>query len=341
MRIDILPVQGSPRGIIPSDINGNGVGGSELFIMNLMKNLATMGYVINFYNDPKQRDKYDGVQYLNNNEFNPNDDRDILITFRGPDYRTKNAKRKKHIAISTDQFTVGDYNNWYNDVDDFIGISEFHKKDHLQRYGAIAEKMRYVDISCNLEEYKDDVEKKEYQCIFCSVPDRGLNQLRDMWDELKNKIPQLKLFITSSYGLWNGGSFEGNEHYKEKWNGLPDVTFFGRINRQELIKLQKQSDALVYPCGYDENFCLASMETQIAGAYNITSDKGALSTTNFTGSKVPYNSAFRQNFIEEIIRYFNLPSDIRKQIQKDTAYKAAKRFGWETVKKEWEEILNV
>jgi len=345
MRIDILPVSGSPRNIIPDDIYNRGVGGSELFCMALWKLLAQNGYDIYYYNDPHRVGNYDGVHYLPNYAFDPNIENRVLISFRGYDPRIAQSKRIKHIGISTDQFTNLEYpydKFWYPSVDKMIGISEFHKQDHLTRYGECANKMQVIDIGSDPKEYNAEIEKIPYQCIYCSVPDRGLQYLAEYWDVLKEKIPELKLILSSDYRLW-GVSYPANEKYREMFKNKRDVEFLGKIDRVELIKYQLQSEVQLYPCDYQENFCIANSECQMAGCFTITSNQGALCTTNMTLGRingVPTDNDFAHKFISRTVEYFNLSFEQRKDIGNDIKMQAHNRFSWNRILPKWLEILN-
>src|SRR3989304_4777680 len=102
-RIDILTVTGSPRGVNPSEVQWPGVGGAELTLINLAKMFADHGWQVNVYNDSRVLSSFDGVNYSRVDAFNPQDDRDVLMTFRGPNVLAHNARYKKQIGLSTDQ----------------------------------------------------------------------------------------------------------------------------------------------------------------------------------------------------------------------------------------------
>lgn len=247
MKIDLITVMGSPKGVVPSEINSPGVGGAELALMKLSEELGKRGHDVSIYNNPRQRGRHSNVSYLHDYEFDPSMSRDILITFRGPNEISARSNKKKHIGFSTDQFTVGNYVDWYKECDEIIVISKFHKMDHLARYGDIAKKSKILDLGIDKIEYSVDIEKIPYSCIFCSVPDRGLSLLLDMWPQLKATIPQLTLTVTSDYTLW-GGSDPFNLQYRLRASSMDGIKFLGKIPRDELIKVQLQSEAQLYPC---------------------------------------------------------------------------------------------
>ena len=341
MKIDILCVEGSPRNITPDDLYGVGIGGAEKSLVELSQKWGELGHFCDVYNDPVGKSNWGNVHYKPFNSFNPNDERDILITFRGPQNIANGAKYKKHIGFSTDQYTVNSYLSWYNTVDKMVLISEFHKQDHLRRYGSIVnDKGVVIDLGCNIDEYKP-IPKNNDQCIFCSVPDRGLDRLYDLWPRILSQVPDAKLIITSSYGLWNRGSDEGNYHHRLKWINVPNVKFVSRVPRSELVKLQLQSDVQLYPCTYDENFCIANAECQVAGLYCVTSNQGALETTNMTDGKIDRrDDNFDNTFVERAVTFLKKSTPEKTEIQQEIRKKAIERFDWNNIINQWSEVID-
>jgi glycosyltransferase involved in cell wall biosynthesis len=343
-KIDVITVDGSPKGVTPLAIENPGVGGSELMLMSWAKKMAERGHKIRIYNNPKQIGNIEGVDYLPDSDFLPDEKRDYLISFRGVIPVGFNAYGKK-IGWSTDQYTHGNYaTEWYPRIDKMIGISEFHKNDHIKRYGKIAEKMQVIDIGVFSEDYtKYKIEEKlEYQCIYSSVPDRGLSNLRQIWDELKAKIPQIKLWITGSFGLWNGGISEMDMQHRLQWVGVKDVEYFGRVNRSRLTELQSKAECCLSPNGYPENFGIALAENQVAGNLLVSSDYGALETTNRTGIKIHVqDNMFRELFIDNVYQYFQKDLAHRREINRKIQEKAINEFDWNIIIDKWEkEVFN-
>jgi len=336
--IDILTVDGSPRGVTPKELNTYGVGGAEKYLIQLTRELNKVGYKIRIYNDPRKPGIYDGVEYLPLSNFVKTDDRDILISFRGMIGESLGANRKLHIGISTDQYTTGDYKDWYANVNKMVGISKYHRDDHIHRYGI--DSLIPMDIGIDLEEYNKNFEKIPYQVIFCSVPDRGLRFLADYWDELIFKIPELNLVITGSKGLWTKGALDETGEYRLLFAGKKNVKYLGRVDRNVLTELQLQSESQIYPCNYPELFCISCAECQVAGAYPITSNVGALETTNRFGCRIEWGRDFRINFINAIQEFFTYSFNERCEVNKEVQKLARKEFGWEKIIKQWEKILN-
>lgn len=335
--IDILTISGSPVGVTPLEIEDKGVGGAELSLLRLADGLASRGHRVRVFNDPRQPYDTSGLSFYPRDSFVQGEGRDVLISFRGPHPKALGSNCGKHIGFSCDQFTEGDYNVWYAIVDKMVLISPFHQADHAKRYNKFdPAKVVITDLGVTEWEYAEDIEKVEKQVIFCSVPDRGLDRVAEIWPAIKAQVPDASLVITSDYRLW-GSPDPMNVQFKLKFVGQPGVKFLGKVSRSELVKLQKQSEVHLYPCTYDELFNISTAETQAAGALALTTKQGAVGTTNFTG-KLLFNN---EDFIRETVKFLQLPRVERERIQRGIKATALKRFNWNTILDFWEKnIIN-
>lgn len=337
MNIDILCASGSPIGVTPLEINDRGMGGAELALMRIVDGLSQRGHRIRVYNSPRVPYHTENLTFFSVNSYQPGEKRDVLITFRGHmKDQLAGSVYGKHIGFSCDQFTTSNYTEWYNSVSKMVLISEFHKNDHIKRYGSIVnDKAIITDLGVLNREYNQPLNKISNQFIFCSVPDRGLTEVYTIWPKIIERIPDAKLVITSDYRLW-GVTDPNNLQHKLRFHGMPNVEFLGKIPRNELIERQLESEIHLYPCTYDENFCISVAETQSAGCLALTSARGALYTTNFTGKILTSHD----EFIHESVNFLQKPIDERKDIQINIQQKALNRFDWNKILDKWEtEIL--
>lgn len=344
MKIDILTLQGSLTGVIPFDIESPGVGGSELMVLQWARHMALRGYDISIYNDARIPGTYDGVHFKNYQEFKNEEERDVLISFRTPQpEETIPAKARIRLGWSTDQFDAAYQKQWYALVDGIVGISEYQKQDHMKRCGLsdAENKMKIIEIGSEASEYPW-VTKKPYQFIYNSIPGRGLQYLAELWPAIRILLPEATLIITSDYRLWTQGQFAGNEDFRELFKNMPGVRFLGSIPRSELVRHELESEIHLYPCVYEELFCISSAEAQMAGCYEITSSIAALETTNFTGYKsryTPGTPAFALDAMSELRRFYSLSEVERNQIHLSIRDKAHTRFDWNRICDEWEKYL--
>lgn len=342
LKIDVLANDGSPIGVTEQSIHGLdgrlGVGGAELAILTLCRGWHDAGHDVTFYNNPQV---HHGSVFRQKpiSLFHPKEQRDILIIFRSPNTRIRNAEGKK-IWFSTDQYTVGNFKDFATEVDEIVTISPFHAKYFRDVYGI--NRTTTIDLPVRLWEYQGFdglVEKKKNSLIFCSVPDRGLQVLAGVYDKIVSHIPDVSLTITSDYRLWGNPSPLNGNHVKQ-FHNKPGVRFLGAVSRDTLVLEQLRADIQAYPCTYDELFCYAVAECQVAGAYPITSSTGALNTTNL-GTIVDgdiYSKEWKDEFVETIVKQLGnrkFLNENRQSVQR----RAIERFSLEKILKQWDKVF--
>lgn len=338
LTIDVYCNDGSPLGICPNDIYGRGVGGAELALMSWASTMAKRGHRIRIYNNPPQPGVYEGAEYLPQSDFVFRNDRDVMVCYRSPNRYTRIARAAVKLFWSTDQQTVGDFSrDAFPYVDRTVCISPFHVDYHIKRYQVAEDMIGYFDLGVRVEEYDQPIEKVPGRCIFCSVPERGLEVLRLMWPRIKERVPNASLVITSDYTLW-GSPNPLNQEHRLNWLHHQDVDFMGKIPREQLVKEQLKAVCQPYPCTYEELFCISAAECLVAGVMPYTTALGALPTTNQLGFVFWGNvldGEWQQNFIERVCILLNsttFKSEATRQLAKE-------RFDWNTICGQWEHLI--
>lgn len=339
LRIDFLCTDGSPLKVTLKSVYGDdgrvGVGGAELALLTVGEELCKRGHEVHIYNNPAS----DGLPILHHpvHEFNPQEERDVLIIFRSPNPRGVIAKARKRIWWSCDQYTIGDFKSFAPLVDDIVCISPFHKEYFRTRYGIT--NVKVIDIPVRAQDYDNqEITRIPNRLIFASVPDRGLRLLLPAWNLIKQQIKDASLVITSDYRLW--GVDERNQQHRVMWNGEKDVHFVGAIPRRQFVQEQLRADILSYPNTYDELFCIAVAEAQYAGAYPVTSSVGALQTTNM-GCKIensPNDRHFISIFSDKIIELLK-NRDVLEVERARVMEKARERFHPDKIINTWEKLF--
>ena len=334
--IDVYCNDGSPLGIIPPDIYGRGVGGAELSLMTWAEVMVQRGHSVTIYNNPRDVGDYDGVSYRPQSDFQPRNHRDVYIAFRSPNHWTRMVSAEVRLFWSTDQYTVGNFaTDIFPLVDRVVCISPYHVAYHKEHYGIEDGKIGYFDLGVRQQDYAQEVEKIPGRAIFCSVPERGLNLLRALWPRIKDRVPHASLVITSDYTLW-GSPNPLNHQHRLDWMHIPDIKFLGKVGRLELARLQLEAEIMPYPNTYQELFCISAAECQFANAYPITSDLGALPTTNQWGTVLKGNmmeSDWQNAFVNEVVSVLSCDK------WKDMNYFSSKRFDWNRICGQWEHLI--
>lgn len=337
MKIDVLCNDGSPLQVTEKTIYGEdgrmGVGGAELALLTLCRAWQFYGNDVTLYNDPKEG----GVSSFEQKtiaEFRPDDDRDVLIIFRSPNHLSYNAKGLK-VWFSCDQYTISDFKSFASTVHKIVTISPRHSKYFRDMYGI--ENAVHIDLPVRTWEYKEPVQKIPNRCIFTSMPERGLMNLHAIWPLIVRDVPDASLLITSDRRLWNDWA-DGSDTrtHRLAFGHHPNIIYRGAVKRNELIQIQMEADLHVYPCVYDELFCIAVAESQVAGAYPITSDYGSLSTTNM-GRVIhgnPNDPTWVDAFVKNVVE--TLTDGGLKKKQEWIREVAMKRFSIENILSQWD-----
>lgn len=342
MKIDVLCNDGSPLGVTCKDIwglgkRGVGIGGSELALLTMCEAWTEAGHKVTLYNDPVEKNQ-SPFEQRRISAFIPSGKRDILINFRSPNPLSFNARGKK-IWWSCDQYSVGNYAEYATKVDRIVCISPYHQWYFEMTYGITG--TTYIDIPVRIQDFFNiqDANIHNNQLIFNSVPDRGLQYLFDIYPKLIRELPSISLVITSDYRLW-GVPSAGNQQYISKFYGMKNVRFVGAVSRGEYLRHLLESDAQAYPCSYDELFCISCAEAQVAGAYPITPDIAALSTTNM-GKLVPGRPTdpfWMGQYADAVLEFLTSPK--KEELRDRTMQRAVNRFSLITILEKWERVFN-
>lgn len=343
MKIDVLCRDGSPLGIVEPDVNGEimgriGIGGAELALMTMCAAWKFNGHDVTLYNNPRIPDISSFAQ-ANIGQFDPSAERDVLIIFRSPNPSAVGAKGLK-VWWSCDPCTIDDYGAFSKQVDKIVTISPHHSNYFLTHYGI--DTSVSIDLPVRTWEYKKELPKHPKQCMFTSIPDRGVMELQAAWAQIIQQVPDASLVITSDWRLWSEWAREDQiRPYRLSYAHLPNVTYLGAVRRPELVKLQLESELLTYPCVYEEMFCIAAAEAQVAGALPITSEYGALGTTNM-GIRLygnPRDPNWIELFVKNVVEQLQAPEKLKEQ-QARLREMAMKRFSIETVLDKWYGVFN-
>jgi glycosyltransferase involved in cell wall biosynthesis len=340
-KIHILCRDGSPLGVTEKTMRGEdgrlGVGGAELALLTMAGAWQYYGNDVTLYNDPKEIGA-SSFRQLPLADFHPHDERDILIIFRSPNHLVQHAKGKK-IWWSCDSYTIDDFSQFRGMVEKVVCISPHHAKYFKEMYG-ITDGIP-IDLPVRTWEYRDaSIPKIPKRCIFTSIPDRGVMELHAAWPRIHAQVPEASLVITSDWRLWADWCTEEQiRHYKLSYARHPNVVYKGAIRRNELVHIQQEAEVHLYPSVFDEMFCISVAESQVAGAFPISTDKGALATTNM-GSVIHGNAQdphWQDVFVRKAVELLTDPKLPQKQewIQEVSR----KRFSIENILNQWEEKI--
>ena len=158
-------------------------------------------------------------------------------------------------------------------------LSEFQR----HRLAAATGGARLVSLDCapiataDYAATSPQTEKTERLLLYCSVPDRGLYYLKDLFPRIRRRVPDARLVITSDFTLW--GAEPAKATFLRFFEDSEGVDYLGHVSRAELVAWQRRARVMAYPCQFEEGFCLAAAECMAAGAVPVTTGRYALVQT--------------------------------------------------------------
>lgn len=348
----------TPEGVYGGMIDDKGVGGVETTYLELPVEMTKLGHNVFVFckcNDEHVYEHTYFIPYEKIEEYkhlNP----DIIITSRWFEPLYMFPEAKKIIWAQDAHFSDPVYPDAYDIMDKLVCSSLWHRHYIAERFGERIpkEKIQIIPLSIRKELYTnaDLVEKNPYQVIYSSNPDRGLYILKDMWEELTKRIPEIQLVIT--YG-WEGletwssdkvwlDKIKSDKKVIEEWaEKAGNIRITGRLKKSDLAREQMGSSLCLYPNNFWESFCLTALEMQASGTPMITTDLGALSTTlenksNILLNKYQYSSEYMNIFIKNT--EFLLKNQLELKKLKEGCLNHIKGIPtWKDVAKTWEEMF--
>jgi FkbM family methyltransferase len=172
-----------------------------------------------------------------------------------------------------------------NKLKQIICLTPWHKRYFLQTFPHFQTRTDFCNYGINHSLFKPG-EKIKNSFIYSSFPNRGLLVLLNMWDRIKNIIPNATLHIYSDvHGKW------ANDNYPEEMNEIRNIlwdkygvekyynrgiVYHGWCSKEKLAQGWSQAEYWLYPCKFAETFCLTALEAATTKTLAITNDLGAL-----------------------------------------------------------------
>lgn len=325
---------------VDSDWEGKGVGGAEYALIHLTRMLVKLGLDVWVYNDCPVQGVFNGVNYAHRSTFEYSDYCDVFVLFREPIRNLEFVNSPIKIFWSCDQQTSGKWEETvYPFIDKIVAISDHHKQ-HLRKWrDANSEFVEVIDLGIDLDSYLNPIPKIEGKMIFCSVPHRGLAALKSIYPKIKQRFPKASLVITSDYTLW-GVKDPDNAQYKNLGE-MPDVIFLGKISRSELVRHQLESEIMIYPCNYEELFCVAAAECIAAGAVPVSVPIGALKTTIADSGVLIRDGMgnFEDAFVDAVVDLLT-NTTLRSKLMVEGRTRMFTKYNWKVIAEKWLELFD-
>lgn len=325
-----------------TSVTTGGIGGSETAVIELGKRMAAEGWsvtVYNWCNAPAEGVVIDGVTYKNYWQIDRRDTFDVLCLWRVPGFLDADWNARKVIVDMHDTSSAEEWTPERIAKVDHIFVKSMY---HRSLYPSVPEeKFVVVGNGIDLTRFEETVERDKNRFVYTSTQNRGLEQLLEMWPQIKERLPKAELHLF--YGWDTFYKSHRNEPVMMEWMRhmqqmmeQPGIVNHGRVGQGELAQFLLSSNLWLYPTQFPEIHCITALEMQAAGVYPITSGYAALEETQQGGVKLPgdpKNKDWQNTFINAVVEAYNTSVD------RDKGKAWAKKNSWDNVSKIWSNTL--
>jgi hypothetical protein len=321
-----------------SDILTKGVGGSETYIIEIARWIqATNRYNCVVFCNCEKSEVFEGVQYLHlsaYSEYIHNNRVDTAIISRFSEYipLTINGHVDKIYLVLHDLEPSGLLIPMNYKIKKILCLTHWHQIYFENIFPMLKDKTDYFYYGVDTSRFKPG-NKIKNSFIYSSFPNRGLLPLLQMWPKIKNKIPDATLNVYSDInGKWvNDVSKEHMEEIRRILeNGIDGVTVHGWVSKDSLAAAWSKADVWLYPCIFQETFCLTALEAAASKTLAIGTPLAALNETIGNRGLLipgnPFDSEWQDNTVSIIIDILADNNKKQELIQKN--YEWATNMTW-------------
>jgi FkbM family methyltransferase len=321
-----------------SDILSSGVGGSETYIIELSRWIQDTGIFDCFvFCNCSQPELFNGVRYLSLDDY-------PSFIFSHTIHSIIISRYTKYIPLSIESNPQRIYLVLHDTtpIDNIIPIhpmlknilclTDWHSSLFLQSFPQFSHNTQSFYYGIDTSTFVPS-QKIKHSFIYSSFPNRGLLPLLQMWPKIKYHLPDATLHIYSDiHATWvNTVSKDHMQQIKDILSSNLDGVFLhGWVSKQELARAWSTADIWLYPCIFQETFCLTALEAAATKTLAIAPPLAALNETiGDRGILVPGNpldSSWQDTAIDSLLSI--LSSSDTKQSLLDTNYNWAIQSSW-------------
>jgi len=307
----------------------SGVGGTEALVVVLAERLAALGIAVTVATPITQECCDRGVRYQPISASRP---REAAVTVLVKQWSiVADAAGAVRVFLATDVH-VPDRESltrclrWATSS---VALSPFMRDSVTHEVPALG--MGVLPPPIALEDYAGAGESRDPVLLYCSVPDRGLYYLKDLFPAIRRRVSDARLVITSDFSLW--GRAAAKDAFEGFFRNQPGIEYLGHVDRSRLVTEQRRARVLAYPCIFPEGFCIAAAECMAAGAVPVTTKAFALPTTVGDAGVLidgrPRSWFYRRRFVTAAVA---LLSDDRHWLERSNACRVrAQSYGSQAV----------
>ncbi len=284
------------NGYHPGSPRTQAMGGTESAVVHLSTALVRAGAKVTLLNNPKTEMVVDGVRLLPSDKIPPGliDRCDALVVISTAVGSRIRASFNQKIPLllwchlDVDQAYIASLQQpeerqaWNG----YVMVSHWQAERFVGHFGLDPARTHVIGNAISpafLEQPAGPAwfETGEAPTLFySSTPYRGLDVLLQCFPAIRARVPDVRLKIHSSMGIYGVGAERDTYRYLyELARCLPGVDYIGPVSQPDLAASLRSAAALAYPTTFDETSCIVAMEALACGADVLTTDRGALPET--------------------------------------------------------------
>ena len=140
--------------------------------------------------------------------------------------------------------------------------------------------------------------------IYSSFPNRGLVILLKMWPRIHERFPDSVLNLYCDiHGEWVNRVAPDDmiEIKRVLETAPPGIAYHGWVSKDTLARAWETAEYWLYPCKFQETFCLTALECAVSKTFAVTNNLAALSETVGDRGLVVHGDALEQSWQDEIL----------------------------------------
>jgi glycosyltransferase involved in cell wall biosynthesis len=260
------------------------LGGSEESLVLWAEALTRKGHEVTIYlNTPDNLVGFhEGVCYRRKEEFDFSEYRECLITFKDPKPWLMGSRAKIRLHWSGE--VEPGIHSWVRGLTSLICISDYH----LSRLEGLPEGIgKAFPLGVDLIHLdKQKVDKVDNTMLYCSSPDRGLEQLLRDWPKIRENHPDLELRV--AYGWKNFDACTQGDPQAQRFKShllqgmqREGIVNLGELSRDQIAQEYWRAEYWVLPLQNPDSelFCLNAIKARHCGAMPVVNRIGALKNT--------------------------------------------------------------
>ena len=331
-----------------SDILTSGVGGSETYIIEMARYIQKQGvFQVVVFCNCDQPETFEEVEYKHLT---------VFPTFINETYveHCMISRFTEYLPLAYHGYTenvyvvlhdLGPSNNMMPmdlKLKKIFCLSEWHVSYFLKQFPQFKEITVPFHYGIDFSTFQTEtVQKKPYQFIYSSFPNRGLLPLLQMWPSIYAMNPEASLHIYSDvHGKWVNDV--APDHMVEirrllEMNKEMNIHYHGWVSKKTLAQAWLASDIWFYPCIFMETFCLTALEAALTNTLVVTNDLAALQNTVGDRGVIipgdPMTKEWQDAALDKLRLYFLSQEEAAQAAQYDTYrqtnYEWASSMSWE------------